>query len=111
VEVPAVEGRPRPAPSSICRMRIAGCGGNSQPYCLFSHEKTGSDAKRQSSPANQVDARRDLGEMRGSAVADRCAHGGKTDAAGDGGKSRQDGPAFQTGSSGAPTRGIGSCDP
>src|SRR3989475_1801324 len=58
-------------------------------------EKPGSDAERQSSPAYQIDARRNLGEMRGIAITDRRAQGGKTDAAGDGGQPRQDRPAFQ----------------
>src|SRR5436305_13554957 len=47
VEIPAVESRPRLGPhlrmsrtaSSICRMRVAGRGGNSQPYCLYSSSK------------------------------------------------------------------------
>jgi len=62
---------------------------------VFSLEEAGSDAERQSSPADQIDARRDLREMRGIAITDRGAQGGKTDAAGDGGQPRQDGPAFQ----------------
>src|SRR2546428_9268757 len=62
---------------------------------VFILEKPGSDAERQSSPAYQIDARRNLGEMRGIAITDRRAQGGKTDAAGDGGQPRQDRPAFQ----------------
>ncbi len=62
---------------------------------VFILEKAGSDAERQSSSADQIDTRRDLGEMRGIAVTDRRAQGGKTDAASDSGQPRQDGPAFQ----------------
>jgi hypothetical protein len=48
-------------------------------------ELTGPDAERHSSPADQIDARRDLGEMRGIAITDRGAKGGETDAGGNGG--------------------------
>jgi hypothetical protein len=60
-------------------MRIAGRGGNS----LF--EKTGADAERQSSPADQINSGRDLGEMSGISIPDRRAKGGETNATGDGG--------------------------
>jgi len=52
-------------------------------------------AERQPSRADHIDARRDLGEMRGIAVTDRRAKGGEPDAARDGGQRRQDCPAFQ----------------
>jgi len=45
---------------------------------VFILEKAGADAERQSSPADQIDARRDLGEMRGIAITDRRAKGGET---------------------------------
>src|SRR5207245_9601455 len=64
-------------------------------FAILVLEKAGSEAERQSSPADQIDARRDLGEMRGIAITDRRTQGGKTDAAGDGGQSRQDSPPFQ----------------
>jgi hypothetical protein len=38
---------------------------------VFVLEKAGTDAERQSSPADQIDARRDFGEMRGIAITDR----------------------------------------
>src|SRR5438309_9395731 len=52
---------------------------------VFILEKAGADAERQSSPADQIDARRDLGEMRRIAMIDRRAKGGESVAAGDGG--------------------------
>src|SRR5918996_4470022 len=62
---------------------------------VFILERAGADAERQSSPADQIDGRRDPGEVRGIAITDRRGQGGETDAAGDGGQPRQDGPAFQ----------------
>jgi hypothetical protein len=55
----------------------------------FLLEKAGADAERQASPADQVDARRDLGEMRGIAITDRSAKGGEADAPRDGGQRRR----------------------
>ena len=82
--------------SSICRMRVAGLRWELPAVLLvLILEEAGSDAERQPAPADQIDARRDLGQMRGIAIADRGAQGGETDTAGDGGQPRQNGPAFQ----------------
>jgi len=62
---------------------------------VFILEKAGADAERQSSPADQIDARRDLGEMRRIAITDRRGQGCQTDAARDSSQPGQDGPAFQ----------------
>src|SRR5207244_3936574 len=104
VEIPAVERRPWLGPhlqDQLDRfLHLPDPGRRLQrelPAVLpvFILEKAGSDAERQSSPADQIDARRDLGEMRRIAITDRRTQGGKTDAAGDGGQPRQDGPTFQ----------------
>ena len=47
---------------------------------VFILEKAGADAERQSSPADQIDARRDLGEMRGISITNRSAKGGQSSA-------------------------------
>ena len=47
---------------------------------VFILEKSSADAKRQPPPADHVNARYDLGEMRRIAVADRRAQRGETDA-------------------------------
>ena len=104
VEIPSMECRPRLSPhlqdqldrflhlpDSCRRLR------RELPAILpiFILEKTGADAERQPAPADQVDARRDLGEMRGIAITDRGGQGCQTDAAGDGSQPRKDGPTFQ----------------
>jgi len=42
---------------------------------VFIVQKSGADARRQSSPADQIDARRDLGEMRRIAITARRGRG------------------------------------
>ncbi len=54
----------------------------------------GADTERQPSPAHEIDAGGDLGQMRGIAVADRGGERGEPNAVGDRGQPRQDGPAF-----------------
>src|SRR5205823_63165 len=104
VEIPAVEGRAWLGPhlenelDRFLHLPDAGCRLRRElPAVLlvFILEKAGTDAERQPSPADQIDARRDLGEMRGIAITDRRAKGGDTDTTGDGGQPRQNGPAFQ----------------
>jgi hypothetical protein len=65
---------------------------------VFILEKAGPDAERQLSPADHIDARRDLGEMRGITITNRRRQGGESDAVGDGGETHQ---PSRTGSSGA----------
>ena len=99
VEVSAVERRPGSAhscrmsstASSICRMRVE------LPAVLpvLVLEEAGADPEREPSPADQIDGRGDLGEMRRVAVADGGAERGEADAAGDGGQPSQDGPALE----------------
>jgi hypothetical protein len=104
VEIPAVEGRtwlgPHPQDQLDRFLHLPDAGRRLRrelPAVLpvFILEKAGTDAERQSSPADQIDARRDLGEMRGIAITDRRSQGGETNTARDSGQPRQDGPAFQ----------------
>src|SRR5260370_26982116 len=104
MEIPAVERRPRLGPHlqdqldrflhlSDARRRLR----RKLPAILlvFILEKAGADAERQSSPADQIDARRDLGEMRRIAVTDRRDQGCQTDSARYKSQTRQNSPAFQ----------------
>src|SRR2546426_10536313 len=104
VEIPAVEGRTwlgphlENEPDRFLHLPDAGRRLRRElPAVLlvFILEKAGTDAERQSSPADQIDARRDLGEMRGIAITDRPSQGGETNTAGDSGQPPQNGPAFQ----------------
>src|SRR5205085_8282612 len=101
VKISAVEGRPRLGPhlqdqlDRFLHLPDAGRWPRRElPAVLpvFILEKAGADAERQSSPAARLPH---LSEMRGIAITDRRAKGGETDAAGDGGQTRQDGPAFE----------------
>jgi len=74
-------------------------------------EEAGTDPERQSSPADQIDARRDLREMRRIAITDRRAKRGETNAAGDRGQRREHGPAFQDRLVGRADGGSGSYGP
>src|SRR5580704_13256372 len=104
MEIPAVESRPRLGPQLQDQLdRFLHLPDSrrrprwERPAILlvFILEKAGADAERQSSPADQIDARRDLGEMRRIAITDRRDQGCQTDAARDSSQPRQDDPAFQ----------------
>src|SRR5215831_10348977 len=94
--------------SSICRMRTAGRGGNSQPYWRYSVSKFPAPIPSVSRPpADQIYSGGDPGQMCGIAVADRGGERGQANAAGHSGERRQDGPPFHKGFIGrAPTPGI-----
>src|SRR6266849_8751987 len=87
MEIPAVEGRPWLGPHlqdqldrflhlSDARRRPR----EELPAVLlvFILEKAGPDAERQPSPTDQIDAPRDLGEMRGISITDPRGKGGET---------------------------------
>jgi len=104
MEIPAVEGRPRPGPHLQDQLDrfLHLPDARRRPrrelpaiLLIFILEKAGADAERQPSPADQIDARRDLGEMRRIAIADCRDQGCQTDTARDSSQPRQDGPAFQ----------------
>src|SRR5437868_6177317 len=104
VEIPAAEGRTWLGPhlqDQLDRfLHLPDAGGRSRrklPTVLpvFIFEKAGTDAERHSPSANQIDGRRDLGEMRGISITNRGAKGGETNMRGDSGQSRQHGPAFE----------------
>jgi hypothetical protein len=115
VEIPAVESRPRLGPHlqdqldrflhlPDARRRPR----RELPAILpvFILEKTGADPKRQSSPADQIDACRDLGEMRGIAITDRRGQGRQPDAPRDSSPPSRTIQPSRNGSSGAPGRAI-----
>jgi hypothetical protein len=104
VEIPAVESRPRLGPHLQDQLDrfLHLPDARRRPrrelpaiLLVFILEKAGADAERQSSRADQIDARRDLGEMGRIAITDRRGQSCQTDAARDSSQPRQDGPAFQ----------------